>query len=141
MPAAVGSFQMFNLRLLCDESEPELEMYNPQTLLQPPEFCCCLRPSPLRQQLCLQMMITTFYRCPAGLHSRHLSAETPHSGLCWPPSIQAGWQEPSDCGPCTVKDICVVVSWFMPCLFIQFYLLDMSGSSSGSVLAGMTQDC
>ena len=40
----------------------------------------------------------------------------------------------------SVEDVCTAASWSMPCLFIQFYLLDINGSFSGSVLAGAIQD-
>lgn len=35
-----------------------------------------------------------------------------------------------------IEDICTAASWSTPCLFIRFYLLDMMGSFSGSVLWG-----
>ena len=40
----------------------------------------------------------------------------------------------------SVEDICMAASWSTPGPFIKFYLLDMSGSFSSSVLAGATQD-
>ncbi|KAL3060780.1 hypothetical protein OYC64_015179 [Pagothenia borchgrevinki] len=40
----------------------------------------------------------------------------------------------------SVEDICRVASWSTPGPFIRFYLLDMSGSFSSSVLAGATHD-
>jgi len=40
----------------------------------------------------------------------------------------------------SVEDICTAASWSTPGPFIKFYLLDMSGSFSSSVLAGAMQD-
>ncbi|KAL3060782.1 hypothetical protein OYC64_015181 [Pagothenia borchgrevinki] len=40
----------------------------------------------------------------------------------------------------SVEDICTAASWSTPGPFIKFYLLDMSGSFSSSVLAVATQD-
>jgi len=42
-------------------------------------------------------------------------------------------------GAC-VEDICTAASWSTPCPFIRFYLLDMSGSFSRTVLTMGTQD-
>lgn len=39
-----------------------------------------------------------------------------------------------------VEDICPAVAWMTSCLFIQFYLSDMPGSFSGSVLTRATAD-
>lgn len=39
-----------------------------------------------------------------------------------------------------VEDICMAATWSTPYLFIWFYLLDMSDSFLGSVLAEATQD-
>ena len=43
-------------------------------------------------------------------------------------------------GGVSVEDICTAASWSTPCPFIRFYLLDVTGSFSRSVLTVATQD-